>query len=143
VSDTPSGADVDLRLAEDAPERDPVGLVQALATARARAWATGIAARLLEVDAPGSPALARDTEVLAGVQRAQQRYVGLTFVVREATVTGQQKGVVTVRSRIDTGAHVVRSPAGDQPRPASSAAAVLLDLVHTESGWRVREVRSA
>ena len=133
---------VDVRLAVDAPDRDPVGLVQSLADARARAWATGIAARLVEVDAPHSPALARDTEVLAGVQRARQRYVGLTFAVREATVLEQGKGVVTVRARIDTGAHVVRDPGGDEPRPATAAAAVLLDLVHTGSGWRVQDVRS-
>ncbi|KGN38901.1 serine/threonine-protein kinase [Knoellia aerolata] len=133
----------DLRLVADAPVRDPVGLVRALAAARADAWATGIAARLVEVDAPGSPALARDTEVLAGVQRARQRYVGLTFVVREASVVGEDADVVTVRARIDTGAHVVRGPRGDEPRPATSAAPVLLDLVRTGSGWRVRDVRSA
>lgn len=134
----------DLRLAADAPVRDPRGLVQALADARATAWASGIAARLVEVDAPGSPALARDTEVLAGVQRAQQRYVGLAFDVREAVVVGAGKaGAVTVRARIDTGRHVVRGPGGDEPRPASSAAPVLLDLVRTPSGWRVHEVRAA
>lgn len=140
LSSSRDGADV--RLAVDAPRRDPVGLVQSLADARARAWATGVAARLVEVDAPRSPALARDTEVLAGVQRAQQRYVGLSFAVREATVVAQSKSVTTVRARIDTGAHVVRDPGGDEPRPATSAAAVLLDLVHTASGWRVQDVRS-
>jgi hypothetical protein len=125
----------------DAPERDPLGLVRALAAARARAWETGIAARLVEVDAPGSPALARDTEVLAGVQRAQQRYVGLTFDVREAVVSRRGDGVASIRTRIDTGAHLVRSPRGEEPRPATSDAAVILDLVHTPTGWRVHEVR--
>ncbi|MFW5470164.1 protein kinase domain-containing protein [Knoellia sp. CPCC 206435] len=131
----------DLRMLADAPERDPLGLVRALAAARARAWETGIAARLVEVDAPGSPALARDTEVLAGVQRAQQRYVGLTFDVREAVVSRRGDGVASIRTRIDTGAHLVRSPRGEEPRPATSDAAVILDLVHTPTGWRVHEVR--
>lgn len=134
---------VDPRLAKDAPRTNPVALVGALAQARAAAWSTGMAAKLIEVDAARSPALARDTEVLAGVQRAHQRYVGLTFTVREATFVGESGGVATVRVRIDTGAHVVRGPGGDQTRPAAAAAPVLLDLVHTTSGWRVRDVRAA
>ncbi|EAP98761.1 probable serine/threonine-protein kinase transcriptional regulatoryprotein pknk (protein kinase k) (stpk k) [Janibacter sp. HTCC2649] len=136
-----SGAS-DARLGKDAPRADPLGLVSALARARAEAWSTGIAARLVEVDAPRSPALARDTEVLAGVQRANQRYVGLTFTVREAAFEGESRGVATVRARIDTGAHVVRGPGGDQRRPAVAGPPVLLDLVRTDSGWRVQEVRA-
>jgi serine/threonine protein kinase len=132
----------DVRLVKDAPRADPLGLVTALATARAQAWSTGIAARLIEVDAPRSPALARDTEVLAGVQRANQRYVGLTFTVREAAFVGESRGVATVRARIDTGAHVVRGPGGDQRRAAQVAPPVYLDLVLTDAGWRVRDVRA-
>ena len=72
----------DVRLSHDAARTDPLDLVRALAQARAAAWSSGIAARLVEVDAARSPAMVRDTEVLAGVQRSHQRYVGLTFVVR-------------------------------------------------------------
>lgn len=136
-------APTDPRSVPDAPDRDPIALVQALADSRATAWSTGVAARLVEVDAPRSPALARDTEVLAGVQRAGQRYAGLTFVVRDAAVVATSDGVTTIRTTIDTGAHVVRGPGGDQPRSAASAPAVLLDLVHTDSGWRVHDVRAA
>ncbi|KRE40996.1 serine/threonine protein kinase [Knoellia sp. Soil729] len=135
-------APTDPRCVPDAPDRDPVGLVQALADARALAWSTGVAARLVEVDAPRSPAMTRDTEVLAGVQRAHQRYAGLTFVVRDATVVGASDGVTTIRAAIDTGAHVVRGPGGDQPRGAVPGDAVLLDLMRTDSGWRVHDVRS-
>lgn len=158
--DTSASAPGDARLDADAPRRDAVKLVQALADARAQAWASGLAARLVEVDAARSPALARDTEVLAGVQRERQRYVGLTFTVREAVVvgassaeaaggpatTGARRGTtgerVTVRARIDTGAHVVRGPSGAVPRPAVPAAPVLLDLVRTGTGWRVHDVRA-
>lgn len=140
---TPGPSASDARMSKDAPRTDTVSLVRSLAQARAAAWSSGIAARLIEVDAARSPALARDTEVLAGVQRANQRYVGLTFAVREATYVGESEGVVTVRARIDTGAHVVRGPGGDQRRPAVAAAPVLLDLVHTASGWRVQDVRAS
>jgi hypothetical protein len=139
----PAAGGADPRLAVDAPHRAPVLLVQALADARAVAWSSGVAARLVEVDAPGSPALARDTDLLAEVQRSRQRYVGLAFVVREAELVAEQGAVVTVRTRIDTGAHVVRSPSGDVRRPAVAAAPVLLDVVHTPSGWRVHDVRPA
>lgn len=139
---TTGSASSDARVSKDAPRADPLGLVRALAQARAAAWSSGIAARLVEVDAARSPALARDTDVLAGVQRAKQRYVGLTFTVREATFVGESEGVTTVRARIDTGAHVVRGPGGDVRRPAVTAAPVLLDLVRTDSGWRVHDVRA-
>ena len=134
-------AGADIRTVVDAPQRDPVALVQALADARATAWSSGVAARLLEVDAPGSPALGRDTEVLAGVQRARQRYVGLAFTVRAAEVVARRGGIVTLRTRIDTGAHVVRGPAGEVTRPAAAGGPVLLDVVRTDSGWRVHDVR--
>jgi len=132
----------DIRAVMDAPQHDPVALVQALADARATAWSAGVAAGLVEVDAPRSPALARDTEVLAGVQRARQRYVGLVFTVRDAEVLAQRGAIVTLRTRIDTGAHVVRGPAGEVARPDATGAPVLLDVVRTASGWRVHDVRS-
>ena len=138
-----AGSGEDVRLAADAPRRDPLALVQALADARAAAWSSGVAARLVEVDAARSPALARDTEVLAEVQRSRQRYVGLDFVAREARVVSSEGEVVTIRTRIDTQAHVVRGPSGEVKRPASSASPVLLDLVRTPSGWRVHDVRLA
>lgn len=137
-----AAAPTDLRLVGDAPRTQPVGLVQALADARAEAWSTGLATRLVEVDAPRSPALARDTEVLAGVQRTHQRYVGLTFVVRDAAVVSERRGVVTIRTRIDTGPHLVRGPSGEIRRPPVAAAPVLLDLVETGAGWRVHDVRA-
>ncbi|GAA4123554.1 hypothetical protein GCM10022415_28800 [Knoellia locipacati] len=133
----------DPRSLVDAPQRDPTALVQALADARSVAWSAGVAARLVEVDAPRSPALARDTEVLAAVQRARQRYVGLAFTVRDAEVVARRGVIVTIRTRIDTGAHVVRGPAGEVARPPAAGAPVLLDVVHTDSGWRVHDVREA
>lgn len=146
AADGSSGATtaVDLRVHREAPRSDPRGLVQALADARAAAWSSGIAARLVEVDAPRSPALARDTESLAAVQRARQRYAGLAFTVREARLEPREgEGeVVTLRATIDTSAHVVRGPDGDVARPAVAGAPVLLDLVHTTAGWRVHDVRA-
>lgn len=132
----------DVRLAEEVTQDGALALVQALADARARVWSAGKVAGLGEVDAPRSPALQRDTEVLAGVQLAKQRYVGLTFTARDATVVSARDDRATIRTRIDTGAHVVSGPGGDERRAAQAASPVLLDLVRTPSGWRVHEVRS-
>ncbi|WP_404383359.1 serine/threonine protein kinase [Knoellia locipacati] len=140
---TANGGGADPRMAADAASRDPVALAQVLADARADAWSSGVAARLVEVDAPGSPAWVRDAAVLAGVQRSGQRYVGLSFVVRRAEVVAERDDSVTLRTRIDTGAHVVRGPSGEVSRPAVAAAPVLLDLVRTRAGWRVHDVRVA
>ncbi|MFW5474768.1 serine/threonine-protein kinase [Knoellia sp. CPCC 206450] len=139
----PAAVGTDVRMLADAPRRDPKALVDALADARAAAWSSGVAARLVEVDAPRSPALASDTEVLAEVQRMGQRYVGLSFVVRDARLESGSGERATVRAAIDTSAHVVRGPSGDVSRPAVVGAPVLLDLVRTPSGWRVAEVRAA
>ena len=141
-ADTPAAVQTDIRMLADAPRRDPRALAQALADARASAWSSGVAARLVEVDAPRSPALARDTEVLAEVQRSGQRYVGLSFVVRDARLETGSGDRATLRTAIDTSAHVVRGPRGDVSRQAVAAPPVLLDLVRTTSGWRVAEVRA-
>ncbi|GGB89108.1 hypothetical protein N798_08320 [Knoellia flava TL1] len=133
----------DARVLGDAPRRDPKALAQALADARAEAWSSGVAARLVEVDAPRSPAHARDTEVLSEVQRSGRRYVGLSFVVRDARLESASEDRATLLAAIDTSAHVVRGPLGDLRRPAVTGAPLLLDLVHTASGWRVAEVRAA
>lgn len=137
-----SSVRTDVRLLADAPRHDPKSLVQALADARAAAWSSGIAARLVEVDAPRSPALARDTEVLAEVQRSRQRYVGLSFLVRDASIESGSGDRITLRASIDTSAHLVRGPDGDVGRPAVNGAPLLLHLVRTPSGWRVAEVRA-
>jgi len=140
---TPTVVETDVRVLADAPRLDPRTLAQALADARAAAWAAGVAARLVEVDAPRSPALARDTEVLAEVQRSGRRYVGLSFAVRDARLESGSGDRATLRVAIDTSAHVVRGPGGDVSRPAVGGTPVLLDLVRTASGWRVHDVRAA
>jgi hypothetical protein len=131
----------DARLSRDAPSRDPAGLVRALADARARAWTTGVAARLTEVDAPGSAALRADTESLAVVQRSGARYAGLRFTVRDASAVRATSDRSTVRAAVDASAYAVESAGGRTERPAERGSPVLLDLVWTDAGWRVAEVR--
>lgn len=144
-TDPKGGKGTDVLQERSAPSSDPVALVQALADARAGAWAAGVAVRLRDVDAPGSPALTRDTEALGEVQQAGARYTGLTFTVRSAEPVRAESGRAeearaSVRTVVDTSAYRVTTPGGDTPGPARRAEEVQLDLVWTGLGWRVHDV---
>ena len=123
---------------------DPLGLMSALADRRAVVWRAGVAARLREVDAGGSVAMRRDTSALAQAQREGLHYLGLSFSVGATVVVAATPAAATLRTRVDTAAYDVVWPDGDRTaRPASRGAEVLVDLVWTGQGWRVRDVRSA
>ena len=142
------------RVAVPDPRRDPVAALQRLSDARASAWQRGLATALIAVDASGSPALQADTERLAGVQRDGGRYRDLAFVVRDARLEATPAAAtrastaagghdaVTLRARVDTTAYVVVSRAGEVRRPAQRGPEVLVDLVRTDAGWRVWQVRA-
>lgn len=132
----------DPRLDPRAPSTDPRALVQALADARARAWVTGVAARLNEADAPRSAAMREDAAALAGVQRAGRRYVGLRFTVAKARLEQMSLQRTTIRTRVDASAYAVVGRTSREERPAKVGEEVLLEVVWTEAGWRVSAVRA-
>ena len=47
-----------------------------------------------------------------------------------------------LRARIDTGAHAVAGPGGATPVAARAGEPVLVDLIRTEEGWRISDVRA-
>ncbi len=127
----------------DAPSQRPAELLTALADARAAAWREATPAMLHGADAPGSPALARDTAAVAEVARSGLRYAGLRYTVADARAVSATRDEAVVRARIDAGAYTVLGRSGSQSRPASAGEVVLVDLVRTDEGWRVRDVRPA
>ncbi len=129
-------------MARAAPATDPSGLMTALSDRRARAWREGLAALLADVDAPGSPALRRDTAALSPVQVAGLRYTGLRLVVASAVTVSAGPAAATVRARVDSTAYVVVGPGRSQPRAAATGASMFFDLAWTDAGWRVAEVRA-
>ena len=92
-------------------------------------------------DAPGSAAAARDTAAVTDLARAGLRLTGLRYVVVEAETISVSVDAAVVRARIDTGAYAVAGAAGSTPRPAATGPAVLVDLVRTDVGWRVADLR--
>jgi hypothetical protein len=125
----------------DAPSQRPAELLTALADARAAAWREATPAMLHAADAPGSPALARDAAAVAEVSRSGLRYAGLRYAVSDAITVSDTPDAAVLRARIDAGAYTVVGRSGSQPRPASAGDVVLIDLVRTDEGWRLFDVR--
>jgi hypothetical protein len=127
----------------DAPSQRPTELLTALADARAAAWREATPAMLHGADAPGSPALARDTAAVAEVARSGLRYAGLRYTVAEARAVSATRDEAVVRARIDAGTYTVLGRSGSQSRPASTGEVVLVHLVRTDEGWRIADLRPA
>jgi hypothetical protein len=137
----PAHAPDDPRVDASAPTTRPAALLQALADARASAWREATASMLHAVDAPGSAAALRDTAAVTDLARSGLRYTGLRYVVGEAETVSASADAAVVRARIDTGAYAVAGPAGSTARAAAPGEPVLVDLVRTDVGWRVSDLR--
>lgn len=133
----------DPRLDAAAPATRARDLVASLADARAAAWRSGSPALLREADAPGSAAWSRDLAAVTELKRSGIRYTDLQHDVAQVSWVSTSKDRAVVRARIDTSDYVVTSRAVREPRPASTGVPVLIDLVRTEAGWRVSDVRGA
>lgn len=124
----------------DAVRERPEDVVLALAHARAAVWSSGLARRLTDVDAPRSPALQRDTEQLAEVQRIGGRYTGLTLTPREVALVSVGSDAAVVRATVDASAYRVAVRGDLVERPAVPGSPLLLHLRWTTDGWRVHDV---
>ena len=112
-----------------------------LADARAAAWREATPALLPAADAPGSAAAARDTAAVTEVARAGLRYIGLRFTVAEAVTVSATPQRAVLRARVDAGPYATSGAIGSTARPAVRGGPVLVDLVFTDVGWRVSDVR--
>jgi len=116
-----------------------------LADARAAAWREATPALLAEADAPRSAAAVRDAAAVAEVARAGVRYTGLRYTVAEAVTLTATPDRVVLRTRIDSGAYTVTGAPGatGTSHPAVPRTPVLVDLVSTDAGWRISDLRPA
>ena len=126
----------------DAAATRPRELLAALAERRAAAWRSGTVGGLADLDAPGSPALSRDTTALAAAHREGLRYTGLSFAVVAAEVVSAGSAAATLRATVDTSAYLVDGGGRRTPRDAAPGEPLLYDLVWTGDGWRVDDVRA-
>ena len=131
----------DPRVDPVAPRERPQELLAVLAEARAGAFREATAAMVHGAVAPGSTAAARDTEAVMQIARSGLRYSGLRYeVVGARHVSGDARAAV-VQARIDASAYSVVGRDGSQPQPAKEGGEVFVDLVLTQSGWRISDIR--
>ncbi|GAA4398993.1 hypothetical protein GCM10023153_24500 [Ornithinibacter aureus] len=134
-------AAADPRVDPVAPRERPQELLAVLAEARAGAFREATAAMLHGAVAPGSTAAARDTAAVTQIARRGLRYSGLRYeVVGARHVSGDARAAV-VQARIDASAYSVVGRDGSQPQPAQEGGEVFVDLVLTQSGWRISAIR--
>jgi hypothetical protein len=124
-----------------APRTRPAELLGVLAEARAAAWREATPALLVEADAPRSAVAARDAAAVAELALARLRYAGLRYTVAEVTTISTTPDRAVLRARIDSSAYSVAAAAGSTSRPATSGTLVLVDLVRTDVGWRLSDLR--
>ncbi len=132
----------DPRLDAEAPSGRPKELMSALVEARAAAFRSATPSRLREIDAPGSAAWSRDVAAVTELRRSGVRYVGLHHEVVRATTVALEGDRAVIRTRVDTTGYVVEGRTAAEERPPSAGAPVLVDLVRTEDGWRVSDLRA-
>jgi len=134
-----------------APQRDPRGLMQALADRRASVVTTGDRAGLSLLDVPGSPAMAADTKLLEDLRAAGESYDGVGLLVRTSRVVtsvsspgGRQQDMVAVEAAVDTTAYTLIGVSGTrQARPALRGAEMRFDLRWVDGRWLIERVTAA
>ncbi|MCC3283732.1 serine/threonine-protein kinase [Arthrobacter caoxuetaonis] len=125
--------------------QDPLAAVHVLSTLRARSFERGDPALLGWVNLAGSPAEEADSAEVGRLKEKGERLSGLRLDVLRAVSAGEggsgtDRELVAV-SMDSSGFQRVRadgSPAG--PPGAASGRDVVLDLVRTDSGWRIAAV---
>lgn len=139
----------DPRLDPDAPKSRPAELLRVLASARAAAWRSGDVRHLAGAAQRDGPMYARDANGLADLAGRGLRYAGVEYTVGDVEVVEARADRGVVAARVGTGPYTVRC-VDDAPTPAAcprvrDVAAqpgqrVLVELVRTPDGWRVRDL---
>lgn len=132
-----------LRVSAADLDRDPTGVVNALAQVRARLWSDPAAGSLSDLDVIGSPAERQDRLELERAMVEEVLHDGLGLTASDVAVVAGQSSSRTVRVTLTVSAHHRITRDVRRPVPATRAAPVLLDLRLTAQGWRVWAVRPA
>lgn len=108
---------------------------------RAAALTSRAVAALGTVDAPASKQLDADVAIIADLERADQRFVGLTFTVTSAEWVAMDSGSARIRAVVERSGFHVRGP-GEQDlfRPVDPGRSLVYWLVRVEGEWRLADV---
>ncbi len=138
---TSAAAGTDPRTDARAPTARASELLTVLADARAAAWRDASPAMLHAADAQGSALAARDAADVAEVERTGLRYTGLRYTVADVSVVSATAHRAVLRARVDAEAYTITGATGSTSRPAVAGLPVLVDLVRTDVGWRMADLR--
>lgn len=119
-------------------------LLQALSDRRAAALVARDQAALADVHAPGSPSLASDRTLVAGLVGARIRWEGLRLEVAEALFVSGSPSEAVVRARVDWTAYVVVTSTGARlDRAADVGRRLDFRIVRGAQGWRISAISAA
>jgi serine/threonine-protein kinase len=126
------------------PSLRPEDVLQVLSDRRSVALVDGDVTALTGVHAPGSPSLAGDRALLAGLAGARTRWEGLRLQVAEALFVSGSPTEAVVRARVDWTAYtVVTADGAKQGRPADVGRQLDFQLVRGPQGWRISAVSAS
>ncbi|TPG18347.1 serine/threonine-protein kinase [Pedococcus bigeumensis] len=129
---------------QDAPQRDPRGLMMALSTLRADLMTSAELTDLARLDAPGSEALAQDTALLKGLAASGQSWQGVVLTVTSARAVTHTATSATVDAVVQTSAYRLVDRSGRaQQRPAVAGEEMRFALVWSAGRWRVASITGA
>lgn len=135
---TRSGSPGDVMTASDSPRVAAAGLLQALVDARALAYAARSPVLLDLVYAPGAPRAGADRSNLATALERGATYLGLTFVVKDATFLDGTSDAARIRATILTPAYETGQPDGRRvAHPSETVGPSVFTLSLTQDGWRI------
>lgn len=135
---TTSGSLTDVVTASDSPRVAAAGLLQALVDARALAYAARSPVLLDLVYAPGAPRAGVDRSNLATALDRGATYLGMRFVVKDASYLDGTSDAARIRATIRTPAYETGQPDGRRIAHASETVGPsVFTLSLTQDGWRI------
>jgi len=135
---TTSGSLTDVVTASDSPRVAAAGLLQALVDARALAYAARSPVLLDLVYAPGAERSGADRSNLATALERGATYLGLRFVVKDASFLDGTSDAARIRATILTPAYETGQPDGRRVAHASETVGPsVFTLSLTQDGWRI------
>ncbi len=133
-----SGSPTDVVTASDSPRVAAAGLLQALVDARALAYAARSPVLLDLVYAPGALRAGADRRNLATALERGATYLGLRFVVKDASFVDGTSDAARIRATILTPAYETGQPDGRRVAHASETVGPsVFTLSLTRDGWRI------
>ena len=141
VAPGPPGTRPDPLTDRRSPSRDLIGLMQALADARASAMSSGDVAQLERLDLRGSEARDRDEAALTSLRQRGERYADVHLTVASARLVTVSATAATVDAQVDTAAYRVVGAGTVEQRPAAPGHLLRFTLVWQGGRWLVQAVR--